>query len=187
MNPIQKIEKTRLVDDFIKVDRLEITAYDETFERLLVLAKNAVCVLVKNTDSNRFYFVQQMRACKHQSTDPTLVEAVAGMLDKEEDLADAVKRECLEEIGYEIENLKFWGDSFSAPGIITERMHFYYAETKDALKQNEGGGLDSENEHIEVISFSEKELLERLMNNSWDDSKTVLLVQRYFLEQSRGL
>jgi len=184
MSPIQKIEKERLLDDFIKVDRLEITAYEETFERLLVLAKNAVCVLVKNTDNNRFYFVQQMRACKHEDADPTLIEAVAGMLDKEEALEEAVKRECIEEIGYDIENLKFWGDSFSAPGIVTERMYFFYAETNASLKQNDGGGLASENEHIEVISFTEKELWERLRNNLWDDSKTVLLVQRYFLEKS---
>lgn len=183
MSPINRIDKTRLLDDFVKVDRLKITAYGETFERLLVTAKDAVSVLVKNIDTGNFYFVQQVRACKHESDDPTLIEVVAGMLDKDESVEEAVSRECLEEIGHAIENLIFWGSSYSAPGIVTEKMYFFYAETSDALKVNEGGGVASENEHIEVLSFSEDELLQRLKDNKWEDSKTVVLVQRYFLEK----
>lgn len=183
MNPIENIEKERLLDDFVKVDRLKISAYGEHFERLLVTSKDAVCVLVKNRDNGLFYFVQQLRACKHKEEDPTTVEAVAGMLDKDESIEEAVARECIEEIGYDIESHKLWGSSYSAPGIVTEKMYFFYAETTEALKVSEGGGLDSEAEHIEIVSYTEEELLQRLKTGQWEDTKTVVLVQRYFLEQ----
>ena len=183
MSPIEKLEKERLLDDFVKVDRLNITAYGENFDRLLVTAKDAVCVLVKNTDSGLFYFVNQLRACKHKEVDPTTIEVVAGMLESREQIEIAVRRECIEEIGYDITNLQFWGSSFSAPGIVTEKMYFFYAETNDNLKKNEGGGLDAEHENIKILTFTEEQLWNRLQNGEWEDTKTVVLVQRYFLEK----
>ena len=180
---ISKVKEEILVDEFVRVDKLWITAYGATFDRILVKSKDAVCILVKNIDTNEFYFVNQLRACKYQYDDPTTIEAVAGMLEKGEDIYDTAKRECLEEVGFKVDKLTYWGETLSAPGIVTEKMHFFYTEVTNADKVEEGGGLAEENENITIVTYSENEILERLKKGQWDDSKTVVLVQRYFLEK----
>ncbi len=183
MSIIKKVTEEILVDEFVRVDKLWITAYGETFDRILVKSKDAVCILVKNIETNQFYFVNQLRACKYQDQDPTTIEAVAGMLEKGEDIYETARRECLEEVGFRVDKLTYWGFTLSAPGIVTEKMHFFYTEVKNEDRVEEGGGLDHENENITIITFTEQEILSRLKNGEWDDSKTVVLVQRYFLEK----
>lgn len=183
MGVIKSVKEEILVDEFVRVDKLWITAYGDTFDRILVKSKDAVCILVKNTDTNEFYFVNQLRACKYQDDDPTTIEAVAGMLEKGEDIYETARRECLEEVGFKVGELTYWGYTLSAPGIITEKMHFFYTEVKNEDKIEAGGGLDEENENITIVTYSEDEILQRLKDMKWDDSKTVVLVQRYFLEK----
>lgn len=183
MDKIEEVREEILVDDFVRVDKLWISAYGQTFDRILVKSKDAVCILVKNTDNNQFYFVKQLRACKYQDENPTTIEAVAGMLEKGEDMYETARRECLEEIGFAVNQLNYWGCTLSAPGIITEKMHFFYTEVTNTNRIDKGGGLPSEHENITVITFSEHEIFERLKTDKWEDSKTVILVQRYFLEK----
>jgi len=185
MGIIKHVKEEILVDEFVRVDKLWISAYGETFDRILVKSKDAVCILVKNVDTNQFYFVNQLRACKYQDENPTTIEAVAGMLEKGENVHETARRECLEEVGFAVKELKYWGFTLSAPGIVTEKMHFFYTEVKSADRIGKGGGLDSENENITIITFTEEEIWDRLINQKWDDSKTVILVQRYFLEKYR--
>ncbi|MBI1183657.1 NUDIX domain-containing protein [bacterium] len=187
MSIIKHVSDQILVKDFVQVDKLYITAYGQTFDRILVKSKDAVAVLVKNTESNTFYFVQQLRACKYTEQNPTTIEAVAGMLEKGEDIFETARRECLEEVGFRVRDLVYWGVTLSAPGIITEKMHFFYTEVTNQDRIASGGGLDEEHENIKVIELSEDEIWRRLKAAEWDDSKTVLLVQRYFLEKHVGV
>jgi len=58
----------------------------------------------------------------------TLLELPAGTLDREESLADAARRELLEETGYRAGRIVAAGSFWMSPGILRERMHLFVAE-----------------------------------------------------------
>ncbi|MBI3141923.1 MAG: NUDIX hydrolase [Bacteroidetes bacterium] len=179
---IDQVRIEALVSDFVRVDKLHITSDGQTFDRMLVTAKDAVAVLVYNTDNGRFYFVRQLRACKYREADATTLEVVAGMLEPGEDPEGTAKRECMEEIGFRVGPLVYWGKALSAPGILTETMHYYHAAVTHADRIGKGGGLDSEHERITVVEMTKEEAWAKLLNGSWEDAKTLILLQRFFLE-----
>lgn len=183
MGIVKKVSSKIVFNDYVKVEKLTINAYGETFERTLVNSKDAVAVLVKNTDTQTFYFVRQLRPCKITQADPTTLEVVAGLIEPGEDVRESARRECMEEIGVNIGEMAYHGASYSAPGMASEKIHYFYAEVTNNDVLGMGGGVENEHENITVVSLTEEELLIRLENHQWEDTKTVLLVQRYFLDK----
>ncbi len=57
----------------------------------------------------------------------TLLELPAGTLDRDEPLADAARRELLEETGYRAGHIESAGEFWMSPGILRERMHLFVA------------------------------------------------------------
>lgn len=183
MSIIQKLTSETILDDYIKVDRLTIDAYGQEFERTLVRSKDATALLVRNTDTGLFYFVKQLRSCKIHESDPTTIEVVAGLLEAGEDIYEGARRECLEEIGVRATDMSYFGASYSGPGMMSEKIHYFYAEITNSDVVSDGGGIENESENITIITFTEQEMLERLEQHQWEDTKTVVLVQRYFMDK----
>lgn len=182
---IEKVSRKRLVRDFFDVEKVFIQTPNETFDRMLCLTKSAVVVLVHNLDEDCFYFVRQMRTCRVEEHDPTVLELPAGMIESEEHLLDTAKRECEEEIGFSPTEVQYKGWAWSAPGLMTEKMHYCFAEVRNQHKIGEGGGLDSEHEAIEVVSIPVKKVYEQLKQNQFCDAKTLACLWRYFAERPK--
>ncbi len=108
--------------------------------------------------------------------DGMLVEIAAGMLDKD-NAEDCVIRETEEETGYRLESVKKVYEGYSSPGVMTEKMHFFIGEYTDDMKVNEGGGLDSEHEDIEVLEMPFKHAVNLLNNGKIVDTRTIVLLQ----------
>ena len=62
-------------------------------------------------------------------------------------------------------------------GAVTEKMHYFIAEYKDEMKINEGGGLEVEDEEIEVMELPFIEALEMMKSFEIKDAKTIVLLQ----------
>lgn len=178
---IKKVTREVLLRDFNNVERVHVETDTESYNRLLFVTKDAVAILVKHVEENKFFFVSQARACKIEEVDPTVLEVPAGMLNKDENLEEAAARECFEETGYLPKKLEYNGWAWSAPGIMTEKMHYFYAEVTQDDKKGAGGGLDEESEFIDVIALSEEQVRSRLKNGEFEDAKTLVLIQQYFL------
>jgi len=64
-----------------------------------------------------------------------------------------------------------------SPGAVTEKMHFFVAEYTDDMKINEGGGLEIEDEEIEVLEMPLKEAIKKMNAFEIKDAKTIILLQ----------
>ena len=104
-----------------------------------------------------------------------MIETAAGLLD-EDSPADAIRREVQEETGYSIGRPTQIMDLFMSPGAVTERIHFFLAEVSDDARTGAGGGLDAENEDIEVLELPFSDALDMIDTGDIRDAKTVLLL-----------
>jgi len=75
-----------------------------------------------------------------------------------------------------------YGIDFIAPpcvrnNSVTEILYFFVAEYTPGMKIGEGGGLDHENEDIEVLELPFTQALEMMNTGEIRDGKTMLLLQ----------
>ncbi len=92
-----------------------------------------------------------------------------------------MRREVLEEIGYEVHDFELIAKMYVSPGRTDERLYVYYCEVDSSMKIQEGGGLISENEDIEVVYISVKDAKTALLKKDFIDAKTIISLQYYYL------
>ncbi|MFM7243922.1 MAG: NUDIX hydrolase [Planctomycetaceae bacterium] len=107
---------------FRVVRRRERLADGSSRSREVVLHPGSV-VIVPLVDRETVCLVSVVRA----AVDGTLLELPAGTLDQEESLADAARRELVEETGYRAGVIEPAGAFWMSPGILRERMHLFVA------------------------------------------------------------
>lgn len=154
-----------------------------TFSRLRIKRQDASCVLVLNTDSNRIILTRQFRYGAAPKTKENLLEVVAGKVDEGEEPFTTAIRETEEEIGYRVrkENMKYLVSCFSSPAYSSERYHIYFATVTHSDKKAKGGGLETENESIELVELEPQIFKERIMTGQFADAKTYVAGQQALL------
>ena len=157
--------------------------HGNTFTRIRIKRPDASCVLVLNTDSGRIILTRQFRYGAAPKTDQLLLEVVAGKLDEGEDPLDAAIRETEEEIGYRVQkdNLQHLVTCFASPAYSSERYHIYFAAVTHTDKKSEGGGLESENESIELVELEPGVFKEKIIAGQFADAKTYVAGQQAML------
>jgi ADP-ribose pyrophosphatase len=101
-----------------------------------------------------------------------LYELVAGVVEPGETAEEVVRREVMEEAGYQVENIELLTRVFPTPGGTSERIYIFYAEVTD--RQNEGGGVATEHEDIRVTELPVAKVYEMLETGKLEDAKTVI-------------
>ncbi len=96
------------------------------------------------------------------------------MLEEGEDPEAAMRRELLEEVSYQGEQLRHISTFYVSPGASSERIFLYYAEVGNAALIDQGGGLEHESEDIQAIEFSLPELWTALDAGRIVDAKTII-------------
>ncbi|MGL6161357.1 NUDIX domain-containing protein [Microbulbifer sp.] len=112
-----------------------------------------------------------------------MIEACAGALDGEDPL-ECVLREAEEETGYRVEKASKVFEAYMSPGSVTEKLHFYLAEYTDDMQVAQGGGLASEQEHIEVLELPFGRACAMIASGEIRDGKTIMLLQHLQLQRS---
>jgi GDP-mannose pyrophosphatase NudK len=137
----------------------------------------AVAVLLFNRDSETITFVRQFRLPAYlQKLPHFLLEAPAGNLE-EGDPADGMRREILEETGYRVEDVVPLFEVYMSPGAYMERIQFFAAFVDPSMKVAEGGGLDHENEDLELTELPLEDAYAMIGRGEIVDGKTVMLLQ----------
>lgn len=130
-------------------------------------SNGSVAALVYNTKTDKYIFVSQWRPGPKSS----IIEIVAGLRDyRGEDPKDTIIREIEEEVGYKTDTLILLEECFMSPGALTERISIYYAEVSEKI--GNGGGVESEDEDIEIVEMSPSKVLTEKFN----DAKTIIAV-----------
>ncbi|HEY0898458.1 MAG TPA: NUDIX domain-containing protein, partial [Sphingobacteriaceae bacterium] len=90
---------------------------------------------------------------------------------------DCIRRETEEETGYQITHVQKIFEAYMSPGSVTEILYFFIAEYTKAMKVNEGGGVDHEEENIEVLELDFDQAYQMISTGKIRDGKTIMLLQ----------
>ncbi|MBJ6368737.1 NUDIX domain-containing protein [Snuella sedimenti] len=182
--PIKNIKSKVLSHFWGKLERID---YDfrfknNTWKRLSreVYGKSdGVAVLLYNPETKSVILSKQFRMPAYIA-DPRSgfsIEVCGGAIDPDESPETAVKREAREEIGYQVSNLKSVGTVFLSPGIVKERVHLFVCSYKNSDRIDTGGGVDAEDEEIEVLEMPFKQAVEMIPTGEINDARTIMLLQ----------
>jgi ADP-ribose pyrophosphatase len=145
----------------------------------------AACILLYDPKRNTIVFVRQFRLAAHLTGFPAwVIEVPAGLLDGD-DPEEAIRREAIEETGFRVRETRFLFKALTAPGSVTEVVHFFVALIDSTDRVAEGGGLADEHEDLEVMEVALDEAATMIETGEIHDVKTILLVQWAMLNRSR--
>jgi len=105
-----------------------------------------------------------------------LIETCAGLLDKD-NAEDCIRRETEEETGYKVTDVRKVFEAYMSPGSVTEILYFFVAEYTKEQKVTDGGGLEDDQEDIEVLEIPFEQALEMINTGEIKDGKTIMLLQ----------
>lgn len=144
---------------------------------------NGATILLYNKEQKSVILTRQFRAPTYINGNESgmLIEACAGLLD-EDNPEDCIKKEALEETGYKVSNVSKIFESYMSPGSVTEIIHFFIAEYTQDMKVSQGGGLDHEQEEIQVLELPIETALQMIKSGEIKDGKTIMLLQYLRLE-----
>lgn len=180
---IKNIKKKLLSDNYYILNRVTFDYLMKSGEWVNQMREvydrgDGAGILLYNKKKQTVILTKQFRmpTYMNDNKDGFLVEIAAGMLDKDNPEA-CVIRETEEEVGYRLKEVRKVYEAYSSPGVMTEKMHFFVGEYTDDMKVNEGGGLDSEHEDIEVLELPFKDTIEMLNTGQIEDTRTIVLLQ----------
>ena len=139
---------------------------------------NGAVILLYNKPNRTVILTRQFRlpTFVNGNADGMMIEACAGLLD-EDNPEDCIRRETEEETGYRIEHVEKVYEAYMSPGSVTEILHFFTGEYSKSQKVNEGGGVDHEQEDIEVLELSFEKAYDMISTGEIRDAKTIMLLQ----------
>ncbi|EDP8671317.1 GDP-mannose pyrophosphatase NudK [Salmonella bongori] len=136
---------------------------------------NGATILLYNSTKKTVVLVRQFRVATwvNGNDDGMLVETCAGLLDNDEPEV-CIRKEAIEETGYEVGEVRKVFELYMSPGGVTELIHFFIAEYRDSQRASTGGGI--EDEDIEVLELPFSRALEMVRSGEIRDGKAVLLL-----------
>lgn len=143
---------------------------------------DAVAVLIERESDGKICLVEQLRPATLMTAGVILesgggvLEIVAGTLKPNEDPEDCIHRETGEEVGRKIKNLRLVTTCFMSPGACTEKLHIYLA-TDAGKSKLKGGGLEVEQEDIQIHWVALDEAIKMIGSSEIVDAKTIVAVQ----------
>lgn len=137
---------------------------------------NGATILLYNREKKSVVLIRQFRIASWVNGNESgmLIEACAGLLDDDEPEV-CIRKEAVEETGYEVGEVRKVFELYMSPGGVTEIVHFFIAEYSDAQRANNGGGV--EDEDIEVLELPFEQALAMVARGEIRDGKAVILLQ----------
>ena len=145
-------------------------------QREIVEHPGGTCVLY--VEDGKILLVKQYRYAFGES----IYELPAGKLNPGEDPMAAAKRELSEEAGVEADELKHLYTYYPTCGYSSEKIHVY-----QALKAGHGTAHLDEGEFLNAEYIPVEKVWEMIVSGEIKDSKTIIAVQRYLLDEVAAL
>lgn len=183
-NPTITIQKTELLSDnwyvlnkvtfdYQKKDTSLITQKREVYDR-----GNGAAILLYNSSQKTVILTRQFRLPTYLNGNKTgmMVEVCAGLLDQDHP-EQCIIRETEEETGYRLSSVRKVFESYMSPGAVTEILYFFVGEYNASMKVSEGGGVEHEQENIDVLEYTFDEAYAMIASGQIKDAKTIMLLQ----------
>jgi GDP-mannose pyrophosphatase NudK len=145
---------------------------------------NGATIMLYNKEEKTVILTRQFRLPSYINGNESgmLIEACAGLLD-DKNPEDCIRKEVQEETGYDISHVEKIFEAYMSPGSVTEILYFFIGEYEKSMKTSAGGGLEEEQESIEVIELPFKQAIQMMSSGEIKDAKTIMLLQYIQLKQ----
>jgi len=108
------------------------------------------------------------------------------MIEPGESPEASLRRELVEELGFEPFRVEAVSRFYLSPGGSSERIWLYAVEVDERSRIGDGGGVAHESEDIRVVRLPEAEARARLESGEIADAKTIIALQWHFARMQRG-
>ncbi|SDG20185.1 NUDIX domain-containing protein [Pelagibacterium luteolum] len=172
---------TEYVFDYLHSDGGQTSIKREVYDH-----GSAAAILLLDPDQRLITLVRQFRLPPHlNGNDPMMLEVCAGLLDGDTPEVCA-KKEAVEETGIAPRDIVFAFDIYASPGSLTEKVSCFIGFYGEADRIGAGGGLDHEDEDIEIVTIRYDQALPMIASGAIIDAKTVALIQHAALSGHFG-
>jgi len=163
----------KITYEYTKKDNIKLIQSREVYDR-----GNGATILLYNKEQRTVILTRQFRLPTFVNGNETgmLIESCAGLLDKDNP-EDCIRRETEEETGYKIKEVRKIFEAYMSPGSVTEILYFFIAEYTKEMKVTDGGGVEHEEENIEVLELKIDEAVKMIDKGEIKDGKTIMLLQ----------
>jgi len=184
------LSKKTIFERFIKVEEtnFELPEQQVQIKRFVVSRPEAAAIVLHHRLHQSVILIKQFRApVFNRNENPFIYEIPAGVIEDGEDAYSTIIRECVEETGYKIDKALRLNTIYPSPGILDEKIHLFYATVGDEQKILPGGGLDIENEFLEVCEFPVEQLFDMINSGQINDAKSIvaLFLAKEYLTNSK--
>ena len=170
---------------FYRYERYRITLDGATIERDAVRVGRVVVILPVDLERDEIVLIRQFRLGAHLALGKgDMVEVPAGRVERSEDVADAARRECQEEIGVAPDALVPIFELMPSPGMSDEHMLFFLG-TVDATKVPDRAGAAHEQENTRPLRVPIDRALEALKSGKLHYGAAVIGLQWLALNRDR--
>jgi len=177
MGKIKELSRKILFKGFAGIEQyvFELPENHQEVSRVVITRPEAAAILLINKTAQKVVLIRQFRApVYHNNGDGFVYEVAAGIIEKGENPIDSIIRETFEETGYHIANPILISSFYPTVGLLNEIIHLYYAVVETSDKTGNGGGLENENEFLDVTEFSFDEVFSLLDKGEIIDAKTII-------------
>ena len=181
------IDKKIIFDEFFKIEKAKVSwerfngKMGREVKRYVIRRGDSVGIIPICPDG--VVLVRQFRyPAAREGVDPYLWEIPAGMVDKGEKPDVTARRELKEEIGVTSADIKPLISFFLSPGALDEMFHLYYAPINRCGEIVQIGGVEEEEEDLEIKKFTRSQISKMIQNGEIIDSKTIASLMYYFLK-----
>ena len=171
-----------LLDGFLKVEEasLQFEKFDgslsRSITRLSLERGDLVAAILIDRPQNEIIMITQFRYPTYQHGPGWMTEIVAGMVNPEESPESAIRREILEETGYQVSALEKVSTFYVSPGGSSERIFLFCADIQGVPVEG-GGGNAAEDEDVCLVRFDVAALPQLLREGYFLDAKTIIALQ----------
>jgi len=192
---VEIVKRANCFKGFYKLDKVHLRhelfagGMSREISRELFVRHDAVCVLPYDPLRDEVVLIEQFRVGALGKVDnPWLIEMVAGLIDREEELEDVAHREAQEEAGLAIGALWPITRYFPSPGGSDEYVHLYLGR---CTSEGAGGlhGLEEEAEDIRVRVWSFDDAMQAVRDGQICNAATIISLQWLALnkDEVRGM
>ncbi len=147
----------------VRIDHVELPNGSMTYREVVEHA-TAVAIAAE-TEDGKILLIRQFR----YPVGKEIIEVPAGIVEDEEDLVAAAKRELREETGFDAREIREIYRFFTSPGFSNELIVLYHA--KDIFPSFLAGDDD---EFINLMPTSKEECLRLIESGAIEDAKTLV-------------
>lgn len=189
------VKRDSCFQGFYKLDRIHLRhelfagGMSREISRELFVRHDAVCVLPYDPQRDEVVLIEQFRVgAMGKTSNPWLVELVAGLIDKDEQPEEVAHREAQEEAGLVFAALWPMTKYFPSPGGSDEFVHLYLGRC-DSAGASGLHGLEEEGEDIRVKVWAFEDALQAVRDGLICNAASIIALQWLALnrEEVRGL